>query len=314
MYLQLWWIIAEVMVQCALLQSRVNPHQLPVNSIVAPPGLSVVLGCSFPVEVNMDFGKLVINWQHGKTVVHSYYHRQDQPERQNYIYKGRTQLFHDQLQAGNASLMLSEIQTVHNGEYKCSVTSETGNYDQKLQLLVAAQYDEPEIAIQYFCKSVVVSLSSCNGFPEPAVTWSTTSMGDNVTTMTLDNRGRYRLQSNMTLHLTSPQTVEVEMRLEVLSQIFTKAVTLHPQSGERLPGDVGSWLAERVANPSPASFQDLIFCRKLIGSLPKVLVADGVWPADLEDSSQTGVEGPVPLSSRCSSAVGRLLLLYIFVP
>ncbi|XP_065095967.1 programmed cell death 1 ligand 1-like [Paramisgurnus dabryanus] len=224
-----WMTLRKVAVIFAvLLWSRVNPQQVPVEKIVAPPGSNVTLSCSFPVKLNMVLESLVINWQCGDKVVHSFYHLIDQLDKQNEVYKGRTSLFNDQLQSGNATLMLNDIQPEHDGDYKCSVTCNNGPYEQKVKLLVAAPYDEPEIAVQYFCKTITVSLSSSHGFPEPDVTWFT-PIGDEVKTLTLDSRGRYRLQSNITLSLNSTVTVRVEMSLDVLSQKFSRALTLHPQ-------------------------------------------------------------------------------------
>lgn len=110
-----------------------------MEKIVAAPGSNVVLCCSFPVKPNMDFEMLVINWQHGDTVVHSFYRGSDQLEKQSEVYKGRTFLFHDQLKAGNASLMLTDIQPEHNGDYKCYVTCDSGHYDEQFQLLIAGE-------------------------------------------------------------------------------------------------------------------------------------------------------------------------------
>ncbi|KAI7806931.1 V-set domain-containing T-cell activation inhibitor 1-like [Triplophysa rosa] len=174
----------------------------------------------------MDFESLIVNWRHGDTVVHSFYRRSDQLEKQSEVYNGRTSLFHDQLPAGNASLMLKDIQPEHNGEYKCYVTCNSGLYAKKVHLLVAAPYDEPEIAVEYLCEKIVISLSS-HSFPQPVVTWFV-SVGYENTTLTPDSRGRYRLQSNMTLNLNSTETVRVEMSLDAVSQKFSWAVTLHP--------------------------------------------------------------------------------------
>ena len=45
-----------------------------------------------------------------------------------------------------------------------------------------------------------------------------------------------------------------------------------------------------MAYPSPTPFEDLFLCWFLVGAVPQFLVANGVRPADLEDSSQTGVD------------------------
>nr|XP_055067124.1 CD276 antigen-like [Misgurnus anguillicaudatus] len=265
MCLHLCWMTLRttiVILAHSLLLSRVNSQQVPVEKIVAPPGSNVTLSCSFPVKPNMDFESLVINWQRGDKVVHSFYHRSDQLDNQNEVYKGRTSLFNDQLQTGNASLMLNDIQPEHDGDYKCSVTCNNGPYGQKVQLLVAAPYDEPEIAVQYLCKNITVSLSSSHGFPEPDVTWFA-PIGDEVKTLTLDSRGRYRLQSNITLNLTSTVTVRVEMSLDVLSQKFSKALTLHPQP-------------ERCENETPHCRIGFCICVSVVLIIPALIIVYSV--------------------------------------
>ena len=52
---------------------------------------------------------------------------------------------------------------------------------------------------------------------------------------------------------------------------------------------VRGWFTESMAYPTPTPFEDLSLCCFLVGTLPQLFVADGVWPAYLEDSSQTGV-------------------------
>ena len=45
-----------------------------------------------------------------------------------------------------------------------------------------------------------------------------------------------------------------------------------------------------MAYPSPTPLEDLFVHWLLVGALPQFFVADGVWPVDLEDSAQTGVD------------------------
>ena len=54
--------------------------------------------------------------------------------------------------------------------------------------------------------------------------------------------------------------------------------------------DTGHWLSESVSNPSPASLEDFIFCRLLLGPFPEFFVADGLRPSNLEESSKAGVD------------------------
>ncbi|KAL6462272.1 hypothetical protein MHYP_G00286940 [Metynnis hypsauchen] len=131
---------------------------------------------------------------------------------------------------GNAALSLKNVQPHHRGEYTCDVNNEIGKTEKKIQLIVAAPYEDPQMAVHYTCSNVVVTLSSSRGFPEPAVSWKH-PVGRNVTTTELHTEGFYRVQSNLTLSFNTTQTVVVEMRLEILSQCFIKEITLHPLQG-----------------------------------------------------------------------------------
>uniref|UniRef100_A0A8C7RZ98 Ig-like domain-containing protein n=1 Tax=Oncorhynchus mykiss TaxID=8022 RepID=A0A8C7RZ98_ONCMY len=171
---------------------------------VAAPGSDITLSCS--LSKNLNLNNLVVNWQRGESeVVHSYYHGRDQLERQSVVYKGRTHLFEDQLTVGNASLRLSDVQPSDQGPYTCDVTDEQGSTQEKLQLLVAAPYDEPRISIQATCDGFVVTFSASQGFPQPEVVWKGV-MGSTNTTMELDSKGLYELESEVTLRLNSTLT------------------------------------------------------------------------------------------------------------
>ena len=43
------------------------------------------------------------------------------------------------------------------------------------------------------------------------------------------------------------------------------------------------WPAEGVSDPSPSSFEDLIFCWRLFGLFPEFCVADALRPSDTKD-------------------------------
>ncbi|XP_036414546.1 CD276 antigen-like isoform X2 [Colossoma macropomum] len=180
-------------------------------------------------EVPHLMGNMIIQ-KHGDTVVHSFYLGRDQLERQGQIYKGRTRLLMDQVLKGNASLSLNNVQQHHHGEYTCDVNNETGETKKRVRLIVAAPYEDPQMAVHYTCNDVVVTLSSSQGFPEPTVSWKH-PVGRNVTTTELDTKGFYRVQSNLTFSFNTTQTVIVEMSLDILSQRFIREITLHPLQG-----------------------------------------------------------------------------------
>uniref|UniRef100_A0A8C7NEP9 Ig-like domain-containing protein n=1 Tax=Oncorhynchus mykiss TaxID=8022 RepID=A0A8C7NEP9_ONCMY len=124
-----------------------------------------------------------------------------QPEESEVVH--RTHLFEDQLAVGNASLRLNE----------------QASTQEKLLVLVAVNFLRQLLST--FTKS---------GFIHTAVPWEGV-MGNDITTMELDSRGRYELESEVTLRLNSTLTVTAKLRLRVLDQSFTKSLTLHPPPG-----------------------------------------------------------------------------------
>lgn len=55
------------------------------------------------------------------------------------------------------------------------------------------------------------------------------------------------------------------------------------------PGVAGFRFPERKADPSLSPFHDLVFHRSLVCFLSDIIVADGIWPVDAEDSPQVAV-------------------------
>uniref|UniRef100_A0A8C8JSW2 Ig-like domain-containing protein n=1 Tax=Oncorhynchus tshawytscha TaxID=74940 RepID=A0A8C8JSW2_ONCTS len=128
-------------------------------------------------------------------------HGRHQLERQSVVYKGRTHLFEDQLTVGKASLRLSGVQLSDQGPCTCDVTDEQGSTQEKLQLLVAAPFKEPQLSVQSSCDSFIITLHSSQGFSQPDVCW-TDSIGGDIFNQShshigLDSRGRYDVHSSM---------------------------------------------------------------------------------------------------------------------
>ncbi|KAJ8287410.1 hypothetical protein COCON_G00000690 [Conger conger] len=99
-----------------------------------------------------------------------------------------------------------------------------------------AAYEEPELAIQTTCDSVILTFLSTLGFPQPTVLWRTETGSDitngSNTTMVLKGGGEhYEVVSEMVLKQSDPYTVTFEMRLELLNQSFSRSVSLHPLPG-----------------------------------------------------------------------------------
>ncbi|XP_041725869.2 CD276 antigen-like isoform X1 [Coregonus clupeaformis] len=221
-------------ISVSLLFSAIIEVQFLISPMgVAAPGSDITLSCYFPLYENLNLNNVIVNWQRGESeVVHSYYHGRDQLERQSVVYKGRTHLFEDQIAVGNASLRLSGVQPSDQGQYTCHVTDEQGSTKEKLLLLVAAPFKEPQLSVQSSCDSFFITLNSSQGFPQPNVWW-TDSIGGDISNQShsrigLDSRGRYEVHSSMEVRPNGTLTIIAEMRLDVLNQSFTRSLTLHP--------------------------------------------------------------------------------------
>ncbi|XP_061105162.1 CD276 antigen-like isoform X4 [Conger conger] len=201
--------------------------------VVAAPGSDITLSCSFPRSETDLLFNLIVFWEHGNELVHSYYKATDHLEEQSPAYRGRSQLSPDQLAVGDASLRLTGVRASDHGKYTCNVANEQGRSKKQIFLTVAAAYEEPELTIQTTCDSIILTFLSTLGFPEPAVLWRTETGSDitnrSNTTMVLKGGGKhYEVVSEMVLKQSDPHTVTFEMRLELLNQSFSRSVSLHP--------------------------------------------------------------------------------------
>uniref|UniRef100_A0A8P4KBF6 Ig-like domain-containing protein n=1 Tax=Dicentrarchus labrax TaxID=13489 RepID=A0A8P4KBF6_DICLA len=130
---------------------------------------SCILPCSF-----QGGSDTVIHWIQetaGNTLVHSYYHNQDQLAKQGQRFKKRTSLFKDQISRGNATLQLTGVEVEDQGRYKCytSINTLNGNKESFINLIV----DAPVCKVDIEQVDYRVTCSSEGIYPEPELTWST---------------------------------------------------------------------------------------------------------------------------------------------
>ncbi|XP_072513945.1 uncharacterized protein [Salminus brasiliensis] len=92
------------------------------DSLVAEAGEDLVLPCS--LQPNISAEDMMVEWSRlhdTDTLVHLYSAYKDRNGDQMELYRGRTALFKEELQKGNASLKLSELQPSDDGAYKCFI-------------------------------------------------------------------------------------------------------------------------------------------------------------------------------------------------
>ena len=85
----------------------------------------------------------------------------------------------------------------------------------------------------------------------------------------------------------------LELCLSVLPPTVARPASL-PLSlqlpGQSLVCGAGCWLPEGVSDPAPLSLQNLICYWLLSRSLPQLFIWEHLWPSDVVDALETGVE------------------------
>ncbi|KAI5092854.1 k23 [Silurus meridionalis] len=106
-------------------------------------------------------------------LVHLYKDHEDIYGKQAQPYRGRTSLFKEELQKGNASLKLSDLRVSDEGEYKCLIEDKTWYDDFTLYVTVEAQGSQPVIMMENYDNSGGIHLvcESRGWNPEPEILW-----------------------------------------------------------------------------------------------------------------------------------------------
>uniref|UniRef100_A0A8C4SLQ2 CD276 antigen-like n=1 Tax=Erpetoichthys calabaricus TaxID=27687 RepID=A0A8C4SLQ2_ERPCA len=143
---------------------------IPKSLQVAELGQDVVMACSFTVNGDLDIKNIIITWQRGEEVVHSFYYGQDQLDTQSHAYTSRTSLYVSNIIKGNASLMLKSVSAADRGDYACCVSTSIGSQKKTFLLVIAALYAEPVMQIKVLPETVSFSFSS-EGYPNSTIQW-----------------------------------------------------------------------------------------------------------------------------------------------
>ncbi|KAI2644041.1 Butyrophilin-like protein 2 [Labeo rohita] len=106
-------------------------------------------------------------------LVHLYEDHEDRNTDQIESYRGRTELNHQELQRGNASLKLSSVQVSDEGRYKCFIQSKSWSDDATVDVHVEAVGTPPVITVDGFDDSGGLHLQceSKGWNPEPDLEW-----------------------------------------------------------------------------------------------------------------------------------------------
>lgn len=201
-------------------------------------GQAVVLSCSFPVGSSWDVGSTVITWQRNLEVVHSFYHSQDQLDRQSRHYADRTSLYLGEMAKGNASLRLEQVTLKDEGVYTCSVSTQIGSQKKSFKLKVAAFYPEPRLHISLLHNGQVdLLLTSQGGYPSPSLKWLMGNKED-VTEVTQtqlqqdENTKLYSVNSKLNLTRGSNSSITFILKNDDLGQEIRRNIDLFSENEE----------------------------------------------------------------------------------
>ncbi|KAM9500839.1 butyrophilin subfamily 1 member A1-like [Clarias gariepinus] len=145
----------------------------PDAPLVADAGKDLILPCfikpsTSAVDMTVQWRKLDKN-----SLVHLYNNHEDRNEDQAQSYRGRTSLFIEELQKGNASLKLSALRVSDEGQYHCHIGNESWVDETTFYVWVKAQGSQPVIMIENYDNSGGINLvcESRGWNPAPDVLW-----------------------------------------------------------------------------------------------------------------------------------------------
>ncbi|XP_053089476.1 butyrophilin subfamily 1 member A1 [Pangasianodon hypophthalmus] len=146
----------------------------PEAPLVAVAGEDLVLPCF--IKPSTSAVDMTVEWMRLDEVaslVHLYEDHEDRNVNQAQPYKGRTSLFKEELQKGNASLKLSALRVSDEGKYKCLVEDKSWYDDTTVHVTVEAQGSHPVITMESYGNSGGINLvcESRGWKPEPDVLW-----------------------------------------------------------------------------------------------------------------------------------------------
>lgn len=99
-------------------------------------GEDVILPCIVEYTEEFSYNTVFIRWKTKDFYVLHFFYGHFHEDRQNKIFKGRTQLFYTELPKGNLSLILNNIQNSDAGIYECLVFISKDMYKIKTELVV----------------------------------------------------------------------------------------------------------------------------------------------------------------------------------
>ncbi|XP_059827004.1 butyrophilin subfamily 1 member A1-like [Hypanus sabinus] len=144
----------------------------PEDPFVAIAGEDVVLECELIPPTSAS--NMSVQWLKSglSSPIHVYRHGQDDPFAQHQDYRGRTELFKDEIPEGIVSLRIKNVRRDDEGQYICSVEDRTDFKQSAVELRVLGSGSKPWIQMTgYHGVGVQLVCKSSGWYPEPEIQW-----------------------------------------------------------------------------------------------------------------------------------------------
>ncbi|XP_060706411.1 butyrophilin subfamily 3 member A3-like isoform X2 [Hemiscyllium ocellatum] len=252
----------------------------PAHPVIAIVGEDATLGCQ--VMPSLPINNIVVRWLKTDlgSAVYMYRNGEDDTATQDPEYRGRTELFKNELTKGNISLKIKNTRVFDEGKYRCSVDDETEFEETVVELKVGGLGRKHWIQIEGNNKQGIQLMCESNGwFPKPKLMWSSAD-GQNLTAQSeinyhRDTQGLLTVQSSVTVTKDSTNSFkcliqnnllkkEQEVTIQIAELEYDKSIKQYDQWKSLIESDwkkiseykVNVTLDTKTANPTLEISQD----------------------------------------------------------
>ncbi|XP_066577928.1 butyrophilin subfamily 1 member A1 isoform X2 [Amia ocellicauda] len=199
----------------------------PADPVVVLAGEDAVLPCYLSPNISAE--DMEIRWFRETSVTPVCLFRYDRYDFSNQMpsYKGRAELFQEELKKGNVSLRLKDVRGSDDGDYYCLVRSALMEDETHIKVLVKGMGMQPSVSLHSEGGQTRLECRSEGWYPEPAVIW-TDRDGHDVTSLS-----NTTVQRDSQERLTVSSSIPVRQESNVFTCLIRSALS-GPDWGSRL--------------------------------------------------------------------------------